>query len=88
MARGMFKARGTRAFKFPRTIINNYARGTYNVLFYFIISKRFKQTFSKLKVVSMQILVLCRKFAVLMLLGLLCSFKKQFVFSIMFDTIV
>jgi hypothetical protein len=43
---GMFKARGTRAFKFPRAIIDNYARGTYNVLFYFIISKRFKQIFS------------------------------------------
>jgi hypothetical protein len=42
---GMFKARGTRAFKFPRPIIDNYARGTYNVLFYFIISKRFKQIF-------------------------------------------
>jgi hypothetical protein len=43
---GMFKARGTRAFKFPRAIIDNYARGTYNVLFYFIISKRFKQIFT------------------------------------------
>jgi hypothetical protein len=57
---GMFKARGTRAFKFPRAIIDNYARGTYNVLFYFIISKRFKQIFiflkgNQLKVVSMQI---------------------------------
>jgi hypothetical protein len=39
--RGMFKTRGTRAFKFPRVIIDSYARGTYNVLFYFIISKRF-----------------------------------------------
>jgi hypothetical protein len=82
-AEGMFKA-----FKFPRAIINNYAPGTYNVLFYFIIPKRFKQIFSKLKVVSMQILVLCRKFAILMLLGLLCFFKKQFVFSVIFDTIV
>jgi hypothetical protein len=36
---GMFKARGTRDFKFLRAIIDNYARGTYNVLFYFIISK-------------------------------------------------
>jgi hypothetical protein len=36
---GMFKARGMRAFKFPRAIIDNYARGTYNVLFYFIICK-------------------------------------------------
>jgi hypothetical protein len=42
---GMFKARGTRALKFPRAIIDNYACGTYNVLFYFIISKRFKQIF-------------------------------------------
>jgi hypothetical protein len=25
---GMFKARGTRAFKFPRAIIDNYASGT------------------------------------------------------------
>jgi hypothetical protein len=58
-------ARGTRAFKFPRAIIENYARGTYNVLFYFIISKRCKQIFSKLKVVFMQILVLFRKFAYL-----------------------
>jgi hypothetical protein len=48
---GIFKARGTRAFKFPRAIIDNYARGTYNVLFYCIISKRFKQIFSKLKVI-------------------------------------
>jgi hypothetical protein len=41
---GMFKARGTRASKFPRAIIDNYARGTYNVLLYFIISKgRFHQ---------------------------------------------
>jgi hypothetical protein len=30
----MFKGRGTRAFKFLRAIIDNYARGTYNVLFY------------------------------------------------------
>jgi hypothetical protein len=29
----------------------------------------------------MQILVLCRKLAILMLLGLLCLFKKQFVFK-------
>jgi hypothetical protein len=43
---GIFKARGTRAFEFPRAIIDNYARGAYNVLFYFIISKRFKQIFS------------------------------------------
>jgi hypothetical protein len=42
---GMFKARGTRAFKFPKAIIDNYARGTY-VLFYFVISKTFKQIFS------------------------------------------
>jgi hypothetical protein len=56
-------------------IIDNYARGTYNVLFYFIISKRFTQIFSKLKVMSMQILVLCRKFAILILLGLLCFFR-------------
>jgi hypothetical protein len=42
---GMFKARGTRAFKFLRAIIDNYAIDTYNVLFYFIISKRFKQIF-------------------------------------------
>jgi hypothetical protein len=42
----MFKARATRAFKFPRAIIDNYARGTYNVLLYFIIYKRFKQMFS------------------------------------------
>jgi hypothetical protein len=44
--KGMFKARGTRAFKFPGAIIYNYAHGTYNILFYFIISKRFKQVFS------------------------------------------
>jgi hypothetical protein len=29
----------------------------------------------------MQILVLCRKLATLMLLGLLCLFEKQFVFQ-------
>jgi hypothetical protein len=28
---GMFKARGMRAFKFPRAIIDNYARGTYYI---------------------------------------------------------
>jgi hypothetical protein len=43
---GMFKARGTRALKFLRAIIDNYARGTYNVLFYFIIYKSLKQIFS------------------------------------------
>jgi hypothetical protein len=28
-------------------IIDNYASGTYNILFYFIISKRFKQISTK-----------------------------------------
>jgi hypothetical protein len=50
---GMFRARGTRAFKFPRAIIDNYARGTY-VLFYFIISKN-SHKYLVFHVVSMQI---------------------------------
>jgi hypothetical protein len=39
---GLFKARGRTAVKFPRAIIDNYARGTYNVILYSTLRRKIK----------------------------------------------